>query len=403
VATVSPTITRAPAYSKPAPENPLKTKALRALDDLPPFSPIMNRLLASLAGEEVSFAQLGDLIEKDTVIAGNLLRVVNSALYSRRSAINSVRRAVSVLGVTRLRNIVLGISVAHMWNRTRLPAAWSMKRFDMHSAAVAILSDLLAQHAPVSYPEGAFVAGLFHDLGRLLIALTLPQENAAIASRFEARQLEQRTAEPEGPIAAANAPTPAGDRLTPAGDRRSLVQCEREILGFSHAELSAEALAVWKLPWPVQAAVASHHGPWPAGPSSGKPAGPSSGKPAGPSSGTPAGPSSGKPAGPSSGKPAGASSGKPAASEPATSRPTTSGPATSGPATSEKDLEIPLGRLVDAANQFVNSTGNSISLDPRVGAADASMLGSLGMDPERLKRLLAEFRDEFMSMMEFFT
>lgn len=44
----------------------------------------------------------------------------------------------------------------------------------MHSAAVAILSDLLAQHLPVTYPEGAFVAGLFHDLGRLLIVLILP-------------------------------------------------------------------------------------------------------------------------------------------------------------------------------------------------------------------------------------
>jgi HD-like signal output (HDOD) protein len=313
VATLSPTVTLAPGASQPAAENPLKSKALRTLDDLPPFSPIMNRLLASLAGEDVSFTKLGDLIEKDTVIAGNLLHVVNSALYARRSVINSVRRAVSVLGVTKLRNVVLGLSVANMWNRTRVPATWSMKRFDMHSAAVAILSDLLAQHLPVTYPEGAFVAGLFHDLGRLLIALALPQESAAIVQEFDR----------------GSAPNAAADRLT-------LVQCEERVLGFSHAELSADALAVWKLPRPVLAAVASHHSEW------------------------------------------------------------------SAETNSETPAEIPLGRLVDAANQYVNSTGDSISEDRRMGASDAARIGSLELDPERLTRLLAEFREEYLSMMQFF-
>ena len=51
-----------------------------------------------------------------------------------------------------------------------------MARFNIHSVAVAILADLIAQRAPVEYPEGAFVAGLFHDLGKLLIAFALGEE-----------------------------------------------------------------------------------------------------------------------------------------------------------------------------------------------------------------------------------
>jgi HD-like signal output (HDOD) protein len=310
VATFSPTVTQVPLPAAPASENPLKRKALSALADLPPFSPIMNRLLSSLAGEDTSFAKLGDLIEKDTVIAGNLLHVVNSALYARRSTISSVRHAVSVLGVAKLRNVVLGMSVANMWSRTRVPSAWSMKRFDMHSAAVAILSDLLAQHVTVTYPEGAFVAGLFHDLGLLLIALALPQESARVAQEFERRAV--------------------------SGGTVALVQCEQQVLGFTHAELSADALAAWKLPWPIQAAVASHHAEWP----------------------------------------------------------------TEG---SGSPLEIPLGRLVDAANQFVNSTNNSISQDLRMGASNAEKIGLLGLERERLTRLLAEFREEYMGMAQFFS
>lgn len=312
MATLSTTVTLNPDQIKSSPANPLKIKALRALDDLPPFSPIMNRLLASLADEDVSFNKLGELIEKDTVIAGNLLFVVNSAMYARRSTINSVRHALSVLGVSKLRNIVLGISVAHMWNRTRVPATWSMKRFDMHSAAVAILSDLLAQHVPVAYPEGAFVAGLFHDLGQLLIVLALPQERAAVAQEFE-----------------------RGASTPDAENRLTWVQCEERVLGFSHADLSADALAAWKLPWPVQAAVASHHGNWPAG------------------------------------------------------------------SVPDGRLEIPLGRLVDAANQYVNSTGNSISSDS--GASGTERIEGLGLEPERLTGLLVEFETEYRAMLQFFT
>jgi HD-like signal output (HDOD) protein len=311
VAPPSQALTAPPASAHAHPENPLQLKALHALNELPPFSPILNRLLASLAGEDVSFAELGGLIEKDTVIAGNLLHLVNSALYARRSTVNSVRHAVSVLGITKLRNAVLGMSVAGMWNKSHMPAAWSMKRFNMHSAAVALLSDFLAQHAPVNYPEGAFVAGLFHDLGRLLIAAALPQEDAEIWKRFET----------------------GGATL----NRASLVECEEEVLGFTHADLSAAALAFWKLPWPVQAAVAGHHSPWIPN------------------------------------------------------------------LRSDEKVEIPLGHVVDAANQYVNSTGDSISMDSRAGAADPEVIGSLGLPPERLAPLLAEFREEYLAMMQFFS
>lgn len=298
------------------PGNPLIAKALRALEELPPFSPIMHRVLASLAGEEVSFAELGDLIEKDAVIAGNLLYLANSPLYVRWHAINSVKYAVSVLGTSKLRNAVLGMSVAGMWNQSRLPAAWSMKRFNMHSAAVALLSDLLAQHVPVEYPEGAFVAGLFHDLGRLLIAVALPRQKAAVWKRFE------------------------------AGDG-SFLECERATLGFTHADLSAAAVAVWKLPQAVQTAVGTHHARWFPTPDCG----------------------------------------------------VSTIPIPDG----GEDGRIPLGRLVDAANQYINSTGNSISADPRAGASDPEAIASLGLGPAELTRLLSEFQEEYLTMMRFFS
>ncbi len=222
-------LTQSPA---PPPSDVYKTKAIQALGSLPPFSPILNRLLASLGAEDVSFARIADLIEKDTVLAGNILHLVNSALYARRGTVNSVRHALSLLGINKLRNAVLGMSITRMWHKTRPPASWSMARFNLHSAAAAILSDLLAQRLPVEYPEGAFVAGLLHDVGRLLIALGLPEQYEQIQKLHEMHDVP-------------------------------LLECEEQVLGFRHPELSATALEIWKLPEPILIAVRDHHAPPP--------------------------------------------------------------------------------------------------------------------------------------------
>jgi len=203
---------------------------LLALGQLPPFSPILNRLIASLASEDVSFAKIADLIEKDTVLAGNILKLVNSALYGLAGTVNSIRHAVSLLGITKLRNAALSMSVARMWNQVKTPPGWSTPNFNQHSVGVGILSDLLAQRLNVAYAEGAFAAGLFHDLGLLLIAIGLHDEYKQMALLCqEGKQWTQ--------------------------------EYEIQVLGMTHAELSAEALAQWNLPGEIQTAVRFHGSP----------------------------------------------------------------------------------------------------------------------------------------------
>jgi putative nucleotidyltransferase with HDIG domain len=291
--------TSAPAVSTP--DTKLSERAMAALGKLPPFSPILNKLLASLAGEDVSFAKLGDLIEKDTVVAGNIMHLVNSALYARRATITSVRHALTLLGMDKVRNTLLGMSISRMWTQVKAPPMWSMARFNRHSASVAVLSDQIASRVRADYPEGAFVAGLLHDLGRLLIALGLPDEFERLLKLHEQ-------------------------------SGRSWTECERELLGFTHAELSAEALGKWKFPEPVQIAVRDHHHP-------------------------------------------------PAfqAGEP-----------------------VPLSAVVDAANHYINSTGESIVDSRLVSAEDAGAIAALGVSEENVGRLLADFNAEHAAMSPFF-
>jgi putative nucleotidyltransferase with HDIG domain len=122
------------------------------------------------------------------------------------------------------------MSISRMLNQAKTPPGFSMERFNRHSAAVAMLSDMLAQRVKVNYPEGAFVGGLLHDIGLLLEAMALPTEFTLVLRR----QHESG---------------------------RPWVECELELLGFSHATLSAAALAEWKLPLEIGEAARDHHEP----------------------------------------------------------------------------------------------------------------------------------------------
>ncbi len=199
------------------------------MDKLPPFSPVLFKLMATLADEDVSFVELAALIEKDAVLSGNVLKLVNSAYYGRSGTVNSIRHAVSIVGMVRVRNMVLSLSISKTWSTLKLPSNWSPARFNRHSVAVGTMADLLAGNLPVPYSEGAFVGGLMHDIGKLLIAIAAPAEYEKVVSRVQAG-------------------------ATP-------VESEQEVLGFSHPAISAALLERWKIPKPIQRAVEMHHSP----------------------------------------------------------------------------------------------------------------------------------------------
>ena len=207
-----------------------RTAILSKLNDLPPFSPVLNKLLASLGDENFSYGQLGSLIEQDMALSGNVLRLVNSAAYGRRTEVLAISKAIALLGVNKLRNLVLTLSVANMWRSVKLDQEWSLERFNTHELATAILCDIIAQRVELSFAEGAFLAGLLHDLGKLLVVMASPADHLDIEAHI-------------------------------ARTGCSSLEAERLILGTDHAALSAEALAIWKLPTELQKAVRDHHAP----------------------------------------------------------------------------------------------------------------------------------------------
>ena len=209
-----------------------RARAIECLSKLPALSPLLMRLIQTMLGDtdDISVTRVAQLIERDAVIAGNILRVVNSPIYQRRTVIQSIRHAIVLLGLPKVRNLALGMSINHFSAKAKGVPDWSTSEFNQHSVAMALLCDRLTHQLGVIGGDVAFLGGLFHDFGRLLIAVGLPTQYSEVA------------------------------RLRAAG-QSSLPQCERSVLGFDHADLSGEVLATWRLPLTLQTAVRFHHAP----------------------------------------------------------------------------------------------------------------------------------------------
>ncbi len=206
-----------------------RDKALKSLDRLPPLSPLVGRLLSKLAFRNVNYGELAGLVEKDALLCAHILSAVNSARFARARTITSVTQAMSLLGTNTLRRIAVGFTVANLFSKVKPARSWSRIRFNLHSGATAILAEAIARRLPIEN-EGAFVAGMMHDIGRLLIAVGLPEEYEMVLV------LSAMTGAP-------------------------VVDCERERLGTDHAELSALALLRWGIPGGINQAAHFHHTP----------------------------------------------------------------------------------------------------------------------------------------------
>lgn len=218
--------------------SPAREQTLKCLERLPSLSPMRMQLLSKLTRRDCEVAELTSVVEKDAVLSAQILRLSNSAMFGRSQPINSVHHAITLIGVGSMRKFVLGASISNLFTRFRTAPSFSVARFNLHSVATGTLVELIAEEIEVELPSGAFIAGLLHDVGKLLIAVSMPKQYEDIL----------------GVVAVTGA---------------SLIDCEREVLGTDHAELSGLAISRWELAEPIRLAACFHHEPERA-PASGK-------------------------------------------------------------------------------------------------------------------------------------
>ncbi|MDI1293882.1 MAG: HDOD domain-containing protein [Methylobacter sp.] len=164
---------------------------------------------------------LADKIAQDTSMTVRILRIANSPFYGMSREIGSLREAIVLLGLNRIRDMLMGICFSKMLQVRH--KNFNYNQFWHHSIAVAECSRQLSYCTGIS-PDFAYTAGLLHDIGRLVIVLLFPDEYSQIIKAFESPQAET----------------------------------ERRLLGFDNVEIGGQAAQYWNLPVAIQEAIEQH-------------------------------------------------------------------------------------------------------------------------------------------------
>lgn len=196
---------------------------LRALPSLPT---VVMDLLQTMGEDEVDVERLARGIGNDQALAAHTLRVANSPFYAMQGKIDTIAEAITVLGFVNVRSLVTTAGIAAVWPASET-TGFAPRIFWRHCLSVASCAQTLAPYARLR-PEILFLAGLLHDIGRLVLVATHP---AAFAETLRRRAQE--------------------DCL--------MVDAENLVLGFDHAQIGGELCRHWRIPESIADAVERHH------------------------------------------------------------------------------------------------------------------------------------------------
>lgn len=201
---------------------------VRRVKEIPTIPVAAQRIMALMREETVTLDRMEAEIETDPAIAAKILCVANSAFFRSPVPVTTIRQSLLCLGFSNVSSIALGIALLTFYTRTiRTPL--DPKAIYNHSLAVGSIAQSLAERFGLSGIEGAFVSGMLHDLGLLVL-------NSHFIDRYELVVTEFR-----------------------AG--KSLLEAEKGILGATHAVVGTWLADSWNLPESILAGITYHHTP----------------------------------------------------------------------------------------------------------------------------------------------
>jgi len=198
---------------------------------LPSTPVIYQELIEVLQTPEISARQIGAILAKDMAMTAKVLQLVNSAFFGLRRRITGPEEAVMFLGVDTVKALALLASAFSSFGATQCPR-FSIEELQQHSTKVAAIAREIAksQNASRQSLDDTFVAGLLHDVGRLVLVTHHPNQYDHVLSAV-------------------------------ATGERTVAEAEQEAFGATHAEVGSYLLSLWGLPDSVVEALAFHHYP----------------------------------------------------------------------------------------------------------------------------------------------
>jgi putative nucleotidyltransferase with HDIG domain len=197
------------------------------LRHIPTLPHILLQLINTCNAERGSLKEISRIIEKDPALTSRVLSLVNSAYYSKNNSIRNVDGAVVFLGTNAVKNIAICSSVHEVFQKVKSGSGFNLKHFWWHSLRCAILAKSIAKKQKFRDPEEAFLFGMLHDIGKIILWVNFPEKYADL--------LQKRKGRPD---------------LILSGEAQ---------LGADHAEIGAWLLNKWNFQHEIVDAVLSHH------------------------------------------------------------------------------------------------------------------------------------------------
>ena len=193
------------------------------LKNLPPFPPVASKLMTLLTRDNISFREVANIMKTDPALSMAVLRLANSALAGARYPVKSIMESLAIVGIQRVSALLMTLSLSKLLQRCGSSA--TLRQAWRHSLACALAARELAGSC-VCDAEDAYLAGLFHDVGRLVLFVTAPQVYERLVKED--------------------------------GDLRAL---ELAHFGVDHCTAAALVMDRWKLPQAFRQAALHHHDP----------------------------------------------------------------------------------------------------------------------------------------------
>lgn len=200
------------------------------LSEIPTLPSILLEVSRLLQDPDATSQQLARLIEKDQAITAKILRLVNSAFYGCQSRISDVNSAVVLMGFNTVRNAIISISVIKAFAKIKDMEQFKVEDFWRHALAVAITSRHMALKFNKSVADESFVAGLIHDIGKVILSQWFRDLFVDIWN------LARKTGIP-------------------------FIEAENALSPLNHAQIGSHLANKWKLPRDFAEAIRQHHSP----------------------------------------------------------------------------------------------------------------------------------------------
>jgi HD-like signal output (HDOD) protein len=213
--------------------NPSLEELVLSCDAVATAPELYTRLEEMMAKPDVTLQQIGALIAEDAGLVGRLLRLTNSSLYQLSGSVDTVDRALAIVGTKQVKELVLANSVLD-WFSDLPNDLISMDMFWKHSIACGCAARVIAKTRGLPDVERFYLMGLMHDIGRLVLYGKAPK--IAVSALTAAKK-----------------------------DETLLYNVEMDMLGYNHADVGRKLLEQWQLPAAQIAAVGYHHNPSQAG------------------------------------------------------------------------------------------------------------------------------------------